>query len=133
METWLFNHLGEELEKYRLDWQVKQERKKRAAVTVDRAAIRRKLARLKDLYLNELIDIEEYRRDYEKYTAMLEEQPPAPAENPPDFQAIEALLSQDFRAIYDTLEREQKRTLWRSVIKEIRVNSAQEVTGISFL
>ena len=133
VETWLFNHLGEELEKYRLDWQVKQEQKKRAAVTVDRAAIRRKLARLKDLYLNELIDIEEYRRDYEKYTAMLEEQPPAPAENPPDFQAIEALLSQDFRAIYNTLEREQKRTLWRSVIKEIRVNSAQEVTGISFL
>lgn len=133
VEAWLFEHLGEELDKYRLEWQVKEEQKKRAAATVDRAAIRRKLARLKELYLNELIDIEEYRRDFETYNAMLDTQPQAPADRQPDFAAIEALLSHDFRGIYETLEREQKRTLWRSVIKEIRINNAQEITGISFL
>ena len=33
----------------------------------------------------------------------------------------------------DGLEREEKRTLWRSVISEIRMDNDQHVTGISFL
>lgn len=133
VEKWLFDHLGEELEKYRLEWEVKEEKRRKAAASIDRAAIRRKLSRLKDLYINELIDIEEYKRDYGKYTAMLEEKPEPAPDQQPDFEAIENLLSQDFRAIYDSLEREEKRTLWRSVISEIRLNNDQQITGISFL
>ena len=29
------------------------------------------------------------------------------------------ISSQDFRQMYDALERDEKRTLWRSIIKEI--------------
>lgn len=133
VENWLFEHLGEELEKYRVEWEVQEEQKRRAAASIDRAAIRRKLSRLKELYVNELIDLEEYKRDFEKYTAMLEEKPAAPPDQRPDFEAIERLLSQDFRTIYDGLERDEKRTLWRSVISEIRIDNAQRITGISFL
>lgn len=133
VEAWLFENLGAELAKYRLEWEVKEARKKKAVTSIDRAGIRRKLSRLKELYLNELIDIEEYKRDYDLYNAMLAEKP-AQEEGPrPDFEAIEALLSQDFRQIYDTLEREEKRTLWRSVIKEIRIDNDQQIVGISFL
>ncbi len=133
VEKWLFDHLGEELEKYRLAWEVQEEKRRKAAASVDRAAVRRKLSRLKDLYVNDLIDIEEYKRDYDKYNAMLEEKPEPAADQRPDFAAIENLLSQDFKTIYDGLEREEKRTLWRSVISEIRMDNDQHVTGISFL
>ena len=91
-----------------------------------RAAIRRKLSRLKELYVNEMIDLEEYRRDYELYTA------PAAEEERPNFEAVEAILANGFRKIYDGLEREEKRTLWRSVIKEIRVDKERQITGIAF-
>ena len=133
VENWLFEHLGEELDKYRLEWEVQEEKKRQAAASVDRAAIRRKLARLKDLYVNELISIEDYKRDYDQYTAMLEEKAVTVPDQRPDFEAAERLLAQDFRAIYDGLERDEKRTLWRSVISEIRIDNAQHITGISFL
>ena len=64
MEAWLFSFLGDELEKQRLEWDIKEAKRKQAA-TIDRAAIRRKLSRLKELYVNEMIDMDEYRRDYE--------------------------------------------------------------------
>lgn len=134
VEEWLFSFLGSELEKQRLEWEVKEAQRKQAAASLDRAAIRRKLSRLKELYVNEIIDLEEYRRDYELYTAQLAERTaPAAEEERPNFEAVEAILANGFRKIYDGLEREEKRTLWRSVIKEIRVDKERQITGIAFL
>ena len=133
VEEWLFTFLGDELEKQRLEWEVKEARRKQAAASVDRAAIRRKLSRLKELYVNEMIDLEEYRRDYELYTTQLAERTaPSAEEERPNFEAIEAILETGFRKIYDGLEREEKRTLWRSVIKEIHVDKEWQITRISF-
>ena len=112
VEEWLFTFLGDELEKQRLEWEVKEARRKQAAASVDRAAIRRKLSRLKELYVNEMIDLEEYRQDYELYTTQLTERTaPSAEEERPNFEAIEAILETGFRKIYDGLEREEKRTL----------------------
>lgn len=134
VEEWLFTFLGDELKKQRLEWDIKEARRKQAAVSIDRAAIRRKLSRLKELYVNEMIDLEEYRRDYELYTAQLAERTaPSAEEERPNFEAVEAILESGFRKIYDGLEREEKRTLWRSVIKEIRVDKERQIIGISFL
>lgn len=134
VEEWLFTFLGDELEKQRLEWEVKEARRKQAAASVDRAAIRRKLSRLKELYVNKMIDLEEYRRDYELYTTQLAERTaPSAEEERPNFEAIEAILETGFRKIYDGLEREEKRTLWRSVIKEIHVDKERQITRISFL
>lgn len=133
VEKWLFDHLREELEKYRLEWEVKEEKRRKAAASIDRTAIRRKLSRLKDLYVNEMINIEEYKHDYDMYNAMLEEKLEQSPDQRPNFEAIENMLSLDFRTIYDSLEREEKRTLWRSVISEIRIDNDCQVTGISFL
>ena len=134
VEEWLFTFLGDELEKQRLEWEVKEARRKQAAASVDRAAIRRKLSRLKELYVNEMIDLEEYRRDYELYTTQLAERTaPSAEEERPNFETIEAILETGFRKIYDGLEREEKRTLWRSVIKEIHVDKERQITRISFL
>lgn len=134
VEEWLFTFLGDELEKQRLEWEVKEARRKQAAASVDRAAIRRKLSRLKELYVNEMIDLEEYRRDYELYTPQLAERTaPSAEEERPNFETIEAILETGFRKIYDGLEREEKRTLWRSVIKEIHVDKERQITRISFL
>jgi DNA invertase Pin-like site-specific DNA recombinase len=134
IEEWLFTFLGDELKKQRLEWDIKEARRRQTAASIDRAAIRRKLSRLKELYVNEMIDLEEYRRDYELYTAQLAERTaPSAEEERPNFEAVEAILASGFRKIYDGLEREEKRTLWRSVIKEIRVDKERQITGISFL
>lgn len=133
VEAWLFDNLGRVFQDWRAEWEVKEAQRKRTAAAVDRAAVRRKLSRLKELYVNEVIDLEEYKRDYETYTALLDECPATPPPKRPDFEAVEAFLAQDFRQMYDALEREEKRALWRSIIKEIRINNDQQITGIVFL
>ena len=132
VEKWLFEHLGEELERCQLEWEIEAAKKKRTAAAADKAALRRKLTKLKELYVNELIDIEEYKKDYEIYTAALKKLPESSIDPPPDFAAVRKLLDNDFRTIYDTLTREEKRTLWRSVIKEIRIDNDQNITGVVF-
>lgn len=132
IEKWLFDNLESELNRVRLEWEVKAAEKKKAVLRTDKAALKRKLSKLKELYVNELIDIEEYKKDYEIYTAALRQVPEPVAEAPPDFEAVEKLLQADFKNIYDTLTREEKRTLWRSVISEIRIDSENNITGISF-
>lgn len=132
IEAWLFEHLGEEIERSKLEWEVQAAARKRSAASSNKAALKRKLSKLKELYVNELIDLEEYKKDYDIYTAALRQLPEPATEAPPDFGAVERLLQSDFRSIYDTLTREEKRTLWRSVISEIRIDSENNITGISF-
>lgn len=132
VEAWLFEHLEEELERCKLEWEVQAAEKKRSINAKDKATLKRKLTKLKELYVNELIDIEEYKKDYEIYTAALNQIPDAGQDPPPNFEAVEQLLQTDFKSLYDTLTREEKRTLWRSVIKEIRIDNDQNITGISF-
>lgn len=132
IEKWLFENLDAELARTRLEWEAKAAERKKVALRTDKAVLKRKLTKLKELYINELIDIEEYRKDYDIYTAALRQLPEPAAESPPDFASIERLLGSDFRNIYDSLSREEKRALWRSVISEIRIDSDNNITGISF-
>lgn len=132
VEEWLFAHLAEELNRCKLEWEVRAAEKKKAAARTDKAALKRKLSKLKELYVNDLIDIEEYKKDYQIYSAALRQIPEPAADPPPDFAAVERLLQQDFKTIYDALTREEQRTLWRSVIKEIRVDNDCNITGLSF-
>jgi len=132
IEKWLFEHLVEEIERYQLEWEMEAAKKKTAAARTDKAALKRKLTKLKELYINDLINIEDYKRDYEIYTAALNNISEPSIEPPPDFTAVRKLLGKNFRNIYNGLTREEKRTLWRSVIKEIRIDNDQNITGIIF-
>ena len=78
--------------------------------------IYRKMDRLKDLYVNELIDLKEYKDDLEKYRKELNE-----LEKPQEVNTdqIEKVLKLNVYEIYHTLNKEQKRRLWSSVIKSI--------------
>lgn len=132
VEEWLFQHLREELERCKLEWEVRAAERRRNTSGKDKAVLKRKLTKLKELYVNDLIDIEEYKKDFQIYSAALQQLPEPVTEQPPDFSAVEKLLQNDFKTIYDTLTREEKRTLWRSAIKEIRVDNDGNITGISF-
>ena len=53
------------------------------------------------------------------------------AEKAPDIGKLRAFLDTDFEAIYRTLEKNDQRRLWRSIIKEIRVED-NHVVGVTF-
>jgi len=79
--------------------------------------------RLKDLYVNELITMDQYRKDWTKYSAQLQEAQETEAPQTPDFRGLHKLLRNDLPILYPTLSPEQRRSLWRGVIQEIRLDS----------
>ncbi len=85
-----------------------------------RAAIDRKIERLKELFLAEQIDLEEYKRDRvdleKQKNALLEEA--APPER--DLSAINELLAiKDMKTLIEALSASERRYLWRGLIDEI--------------
>lgn len=133
VEAWLFEHLSDEIEKYEVSWDVQAAGRKKTAAGVERATLKRKLTKLKELYVNDLIDMEEYKKDYETYSAALLKLDEAQIEEKKvDLSGVRQIVSKGFLKIYDTLTREEKRTLWKSVLKEIRIDNDQDITCISF-
>ena len=53
------------------------------------------------------------------------------SEKPVDTETVKAFLAMDFEGIYETLTKEERRTLWRSVIDEIVLDGTEPV-GIKF-
>ena len=96
------------------------EKKKAPVVSYEKqkAALEKKIERLKILFVNEEISLEEYRVDKATLMKQIEELAPVTPPEPP--QAILALQGMDVKAIYEILTKEEKRAFWRGIIKEIR-------------
>lgn len=101
-------------------------------VTFLKRKLKDKLKKLKDLYLNDPIDLSEYRKDYESYRAELKK---LDSVKRPEMNTrrLQRLLNEDFVSAYEALDREHKRAFWRSIIKEIYINDKREIVRIVFL
>ena len=124
IESWLLENIVHELKVYETEWLSEHRRQKKPKV--DRSAILKKLDKLKDLYINDFITMEQYKEDFNRYTAQLAaiEEPHPPA---PDFRALEHYLTGDFKNIYAGLDRLQRRNLWRGIIETIYVDAGNSL------
>ena len=89
----------------------------------DKAKIKKKLDKLKELFVNDLISLDEYRKDHEAYQAQLAsivEDQEAP---PINIEGLRQLLDSDFKSMYEQLHSEEKRAFWRSIISKIVVDN----------
>ena len=126
----------EELDKYKeeYDTRVAEKKKNKKAGTTEKSIerIKKRLSKLKDLYINDMIDMDEYKKDYDDLnkqladlTAEIEEE-----EEPIDVEAIKILLSKSTEEIYQTLTAEDRRKFWRSFIDHIDVYSRERMQPI---
>lgn len=123
IEDWLLDHIQPQLKAYVANFDVEASQKKRAVIDTDK--IERKIRRLQDLYVDELIDADGYREKYAALNTQLkaaQDQNVVP-EKLRDLSVVRALLAGDFREIYQQLKPEERRQLWRSVIDHITVNN----------
>ena len=124
LEKYLLENIQRLLEDYITDYEL------RSAKVIDyaskRAAILKKIDRLKDLYVNELITLDEMKVDKAKYLQELSEIPEkdAPVR---DFTAVRNILNMNLQEVYSALSPTERRRLWRSVIKEIRVDHDKNI------
>jgi site-specific DNA recombinase len=130
IESYLLENIEDEIKKYMVEYEIKY-----AAAPIkpriDRAKIRGKLEKLKELYVNDLIGMDEYKKDYEIYMKQLEKEPepPMPAV---DFSALNDFLHSDFKIIYKSLNGDERRVLWRSVIKKLHIDTNNKIHPIFF-
>lgn len=132
LEKWLFSNLRKKLDDYIEESKTKEEKKRKEASGREKAALKNKLQKLKELYINDLIDIDEYKKDYEVYSAALQNIKEPEIKNSLDLSQIKSIIDSGFMNSYNNMEREEKRAMWRSIIKEIRVDNDRNITGISF-
>ena len=115
LERHLLAVLRPELEKHISSYEIREKSHRDAERA--KKAIEGKLSRLKDLYVDGLIDMAEYRADRER----LESELSAVADTPQkDLTELKHLLTLPIQEIYETFSREEKRFFWRSIVKEIR-------------
>jgi hypothetical protein len=96
------------------------EKEKKPVISYEKqkAMLEKKIERLKVLFVNEEISLEEYRLDKSILMKQIEELAPVRPSEPP--QAILALQGLNISEIYGMLSKEEKRMFWRGIIKEIR-------------
>lgn len=133
IENYLLDNLSKEAEKYI----IKSKEVIANTKVVDNSdkikSLTKKIDKLKDLYLDDLIDKDTYKKDYTKYAKELEQLQIAKTDVPKkDFSNLESLINSDFRNIYNKLNTTNKRKFWLSIIDKIYVESS-EIKEITFL
>jgi DNA invertase Pin-like site-specific DNA recombinase len=124
IEDWLLNNLVSELENYNLKIS-----KQKKIPEKNTAKIKKKMEKLKDLYLNDLIDRDVYEKDY---TALKAELAKIEAINksiatPVDVDVVKTALE-----AYQGLTQEHKSQFWKMLIKNLVINSDGSFSVIPF-
>lgn len=99
------------------------EAKLKPDTALQRDRISKKIDKLKELFINDLISIEEYKEDKENLLAELESIPEQPDTTALD--SLKSLVGLNLDEIYLDLTKPEKRLFWRSVIKEIRFDKSR--------
>ena len=130
IEKYLLANIRHDLEQYVIHIEAEQQKKRHQPKIHDIVALNEQLRRLNVIYISGNITDEEYAVDTKRLRAEIEKARQFEAENrPADLDGIKQLLSSDFLSAYDTLPKEDKRRLWRSLIEQIYIDGTK-ITGI---
>lgn len=94
-------------------------------------SLRSELENLNYIFMKKRISVAEYDRLYEKTENKIKELELSPSKTI-DTAHLTAFLSSGWQNIYDSMNRENKRTLWRNLIKEIHVDTDYNIKIIFY-
>lgn len=125
LETKMLDRIRPELEKYIAEYEVAN----LPAIRTDtkRRSVESKLQKLKDLYLNDLITMDEFKLDREKLLLQLEKIKTEDSRPVKDLTYLQEFLKTDFENVYGSFSVPEKRELWRSIIREIRIDHDKNI------
>lgn len=108
-----------------------EDKKKAKSYEKQIKAIEKKMSRLKELYVNELINLDEYKRDMASYKADIDSFKERLKEyEGGDKTALKDLVGSRLDEWYWTLTENEKRELWASVIDKIYYGSDKNISVI---
>lgn len=132
IEEYLLSHIRPALSEYIAHYEVTAAAADKPDPAAEVAKVQRKLKKLYDLFMDDLIGKEEYRCEYEKFQKQLTEIKAKPAAPVRDLSGMKSLLSGDWQDVYSTFSDQEKNTFWKSFIDRIVVHEDNSM-DISFL
>ena len=130
LEMYLMDNIRPLIKDAKLKYTVKE--KASPYLEKQKASISRKLDRLKELYVNEIISIDEYKQDREKFENEISLLNAAEAPQSPDFNSLDKIIGGGIEKLYWGLSDAEKRYFWRSIIREISMG-IDRVYHVQFL
>ena len=123
IEKYLVDNLADLVGAFRI--RLKEERAPAMKTKKTAAALQARLDRLKRLYLDEIIDITEYKADREALQKQIDAINPAPelTERP-----VETFDAENGINLYMNLEKPEKRLFWRSILDHIVFNDNRSLS-----
>lgn len=94
--------------------------------TSKRKTIEQKISKLKELFINDLITLEEFKIDKAKFEAALSQLPDVSYSHK-DLSPIKKLLSSDIENLYYIMNTNEKNQFWRSFLHEIRIDNSHNI------
>jgi hypothetical protein len=130
IEEYVLENIKTELEKFILSHEVAKPKtpKKKS----DATKLKEQLRRVNVSYQAGNMEDDEYLAKTKELKAMIEKATKEESsDTPANLDALKEFLDSGFEKIYDSLDREEKRRLWRSVIEELEFDGTS-ITGIKF-
>ncbi len=124
IEEYLLKNIENEISRYICNFEASKAKKK--VPKINKQEIKRKLERLKDLYVNDLINMDVYKKDYaELNNKLLIAETQEPQQN---LNALKEFLESDFLKNYDTFDNKSKRVMWRGIINRLIIDADNNIT-----
>lgn len=130
IEKHLLENIQSELEAFLLQNEIEEKTKRRQPNVQNIVALNEQLRRLNVIYMAGNISDDEYAEQTRKLRVAIDNAKRLDQENRPvNTAGLRQFLQTDFRSVYNTLNKEDQRRLWRTVIQEIQIDGTN-VTGI---
>ncbi len=135
VESYLLNNLDTEALKFIAKHSIKSSSIKKTDNSTKIKTLENKLNKLKDLYIDDLIDKEQYKKDYQKYKTDLDNLKNSESKTSivqKDFTKLNKILNSNYKNIYNNLTAKNKKKFWLSIIDKIYVENGK-IKEITFL
>lgn len=122
IEKYLLANIRHDLEQFMIQAETEQAQKKRQQKVKDIVSLNEQLRRLNVVYISGNLSDEEYAAETKRIKAEIEKAKQEDEEyRPVNVEGLKAFLESDVLATYPSLNKEEQRRLWRSIIQEIHV------------
>mgnify|MGYP003571256253 CR=1 FL=1 len=134
IETFLLNNLNNSIANFVAKVSIEQSSIIKKDNSQQLKRIQTKINKLKDLYLDDLIDKDSYKKDFEKYQQELANLKESEILEVPkrDLSHLNNILNSDYKTIYNNLNTKNKKKFWLSIIDKIYIENG-EIQEVTFL
>lgn len=129
-ERQLLNCIEDELSHYIATYKLEEEKVHKK---INVKEIEEEIERLNKMYQKKRIKEEEYDREYDRLQEKIDKANEMNKNKKRDIQPLEDFLNSNWKNVYRDLTREEKRSLWRSIIDSIEVDCYTMEFTITFL